>query len=106
MCFAFLLRVPPIPAFPESMHGQIVLDFVLFHADTGPHAEAALAPFRNLGEPLLDMVGPMPYIDLQQTFDAGMARGFRWYSRAQYFDRLSDQAIRALLDNLQPFPGA
>lgn len=105
MCFPFFLRIPPLPDFPEALHGQVVLDFVLFHRDTGEEAEAALAPFRSLGEPLLDLVGPTRYVDLQQTFDAGMGSGFRWYSRAHYLDALTDDAIRALLDNLQPFPG-
>lgn len=106
MCFPFLLRIPPVEVFPESLHGEVVLDFVVCHAGALEEGEAALAPFRTLGEPLLDAVGPVHYADLQQTFDAGMGSGFRWYSRAHYFDELTDGAIDALLDHLQPFPGA
>jgi len=105
MCFPFFLRIPPLPDFPEAMHGQVVLDFVLFHPETGPAAEEALEPFRARGEPLLELVGPTRYVDLQQTFDAGMAAGFRWYSRSHHFDDLTDEAIDALVDALDPFPG-
>lgn len=106
MCFPFFLRIPPIEAFPEAMHGQVVLDFVLFHPDPGSAGAEALAPFRELGDPLLDVVGPTRYVDLQQTFDAGMGAGFRWYSRSHHFDVLTDEAIDALVGGLDPFPGA
>ena len=105
MCFPFFLRIPPIPDFPEAMHGQLVLDFVLFHPESGEEAEAALAPFREQGEPLLELVGPTRYVDLQQGFDAGMGSGFRWYSRSHHFDDLTDAAIEDLVDALDPFPG-
>lgn len=104
-CFPFFLRIPPIPDFPEAMHGEVVLDFVLFHPETGAAADEALAPFREQGDPLLDMVGPTRYVDLQQTFDGGMAPGFRWYSRSHHFGELSDDAIDALVSGLDPFPG-
>lgn len=105
-CFPFLLRIPPVAPFPEARHGQLALDFVLAYAGPVADGEAALAPFRELGDPILDAVGPQPYLTLQQSFDAGLAKGNRWYSRAHYFDALSNEAIDTLLGHLEPFPGA
>lgn len=106
MGFAFFLRIPPLPDFPEWMHGQVVLDFVLFHPDPGERGEAALAPFRRLGGALLDTVGPTTYVELQQGFDAGMAPGSRWYSRSHHFATLSDEAIDTLVTGVADLPGA
>jgi FAD/FMN-containing dehydrogenase len=52
------------------------------------------------------MVGPQPYLQLQQSFDAGTAaKGNRWYSRSHFLPELSDPVIDAIADGLEPFPG-
>jgi FAD/FMN-containing dehydrogenase len=106
MCYPFFIRVPPMEPFPEAYHGQVVLDIVV--AWLGPMEEGAaqVAPFRELGDPFLDLVAPQPYTTLQQAFDAGMGKGNRWYSRSQQLDDLTDAAIDTLVGGLDPFPGA
>jgi FAD/FMN-containing dehydrogenase len=103
--FAFFLRIPPIPAFPAELHGALVLDLVLCYVGPIVDGEAALAPLRNLGPVIADTVGPVPYLGLQQAFDAGVAPGNRWYTRGQYLNGLTDGAIDTLVGGLEPFPG-
>jgi FAD/FMN-containing dehydrogenase len=105
MCFPFFLRIPPLELFPEEVHGKLVLDFVLFYAGSVEEGENALAPFRELGDPIMDAVFPQPYLTLQQSFDAGMAKGNRWFSRSHHLDALTDEAIDDLIGHLDPFPG-
>lgn len=105
MCYPFFIRIPPIELFPELFHGQVALDFVIAYAGPVEEAEEHVAPFRELGDPFLDLVMPQPYLTLQQAFDAGMVAGNRWYSRAQQLDELTDDAIDALVAALDPFPG-
>lgn len=90
-CFPFTFRVPPIDDFPAEFHGQPVLDFVVFHAD--PTALDAVAPLRELGTPILDAVGPIEYTALQQSFDANLPAGQRYYSGAQDLAEFSEDAI-------------
>jgi len=106
MCYPFFIRVPPIELFPELFHGKVALDFVVAYAGAVDEAEEHLEPFRELGDPFLDLVTPQSYLQLQQSFDAGMVAGNRWYSRAQQLDELTDGAIDTLVDALDPFPGA
>ena len=54
----------------------------------------------------MDTVGTVPYSALQQAFDAGMAKGNRWYSRFLQLEEMTDAFIDGLLDKLEPFPGA
>jgi len=105
MGYFFCFRIPPIPAFPENLHGELVVDFVLCYCGDIADGETALAPFRSLGDPIVDTVAPMSYLALQQSFDAGMGSGNRWYTRGHKFDALSDDAIDAFASKLEPFPG-
>jgi FAD/FMN-containing dehydrogenase len=105
VCFPFVYRVPPLDVFPAECHGEIVLALVM--AFMGPLAdgERHLAPLRALAAPILDGVAPHTYVGLQQSFDAGMGNGNRWYSRAHFLDTLSDEAIDILVDRVDPLPG-
>lgn len=104
-CYPFFIRVPPAPAFPEAYHGEIALALVPAHSGPLDDAEDALRPLRDLGEPIFDGVAPQPYAALQRTFDDGVPRGQRWYSRAHYLDGLTDDAIDAMVESVEPFPG-
>ncbi|MDX1493445.1 MAG: FAD-binding oxidoreductase [Longimicrobiales bacterium] len=106
MCYPFFIRIPPLDVFPELFHGKVALDFVLAYLGPVEEADEHLAPFRELRDPFLDLTMPQSYLALQQSFDAGMASGNRWYSRALQFDELSDAAIDTLVQGLDPFPGA
>lgn len=103
-CYPFSFKVPPIEAFPERTHGSPVLDFVLYHED----ADAAefVRPLRELGEPILDVVGPSRYVDLQQTFDLNLPKGHRYHSKAHDLDSLSDGAIDTMVEFVPSMVGA
>ncbi len=96
-CYPFVLRVPPVEPFPERFHGEPALDFVLCHPD--PTQVGSVEPLRALGDPILDLVGPMPYTALQQSFDPGLPKGERYYSKAHSLAELSDAAIDTLLEH-------
>lgn len=104
-CYAFVIPLPPLEVFPEELHGQPALDLVAAYSGDVAAGEAALEPLRSFGEPVLDGVAPQPYTELQQAFDAGVPKGERWHSRAQYLDELTDEAIDAFLDAVDPFEG-
>ena len=62
-------------------------------------AESVLAPLRACGTPLADMIGPMPYLQLQQLFDAAAPHGISRYWKSGYFPELSDELIEALVSH-------
>jgi len=55
--------------------------------------ERALAPLREIGTPLADFSGSMPYVELQQLFDEDYPDGMRYYWKSLYLDGLSESAI-------------
>jgi FAD/FMN-containing dehydrogenase len=104
-CYAFFYRAPPIDAFPAALHGEVVAALVVAWTGEPERAAAALAPLRAAGEPELDTVTAIPYLELQRSFDAGMPKGLRWCSRAVYLDSLSDAAIAVLVEGATSLPG-
>lgn len=103
-CYPFCFRVPPIDVFPEETHGEPVLDFVLCHQD--PDAVDFVRPLRELGDPILDVVAPSPYVDVQTAFDANLPKGQRYLSKAHDLDGLSDGAIDTMVEFVPRMVGA
>jgi FAD/FMN-containing dehydrogenase len=103
-CYPFMFRIPPIDAFPAKFHGQPALDFVLCHVDA--RAVDAVQPLRELGDTILDLVGPLAYTAVQQGFDANLPKGQRYYSRAHLLDMLSDAAIHTITEHVTAMEGA
>jgi FAD/FMN-containing dehydrogenase len=95
-CYPFCFKVPPIDVFPEETHGQPVLDFVVYHEDPG--AGEFVESLRSLGEPILDLVGPAPYTQVQTGFDANLPKGHRYISKAHDLEGLTDGAIDTMVE--------
>jgi hypothetical protein len=102
-CYPFCFRVPPIDMFPEETHGQPVLDFVLYHED--PDAIEFVAPLRELGEPILEVVGASQYVDAQTGFDANLPKGQRYLSKAHDLVGLSDGVIDTMVEYVPKMVG-
>lgn len=97
LCAPFLLRVPPVEPFPQRCHGDVALVLVLCHLDAT--ATGAVQPLRAPGGAVLEMVGPVPYTAVQQSFDASSPRGQRYYSTAQRIPELTDAAIDTMVEH-------
>lgn len=72
----------------------------------GPHAagEAVLRPLRDMGTPVADMVGPMPYRTVQTLFDAAFPSGRRNYWKSGFLRNLDDAAIAILIEHFRNAP--
>jgi FAD/FMN-containing dehydrogenase len=92
-----LTTAPPAPFLPEEIHGKPVVA-VLFNW-SGPieQGERHAAPLRALGGVVADLVGPMPYVALQQLLDPLFAKGARNRFKAGYFREIPDAAIAELV---------
>ena len=58
---ANVMPAPPMPGVPEEHVGEIVTFAIMCWAGEVEAGERALAPFRALGTPILDVVKPIPY---------------------------------------------
>jgi FAD/FMN-containing dehydrogenase len=67
---ANVMSCPPMPFVPEAHHGKLVVMGMMAYAGPADAAEKAMAPFRALATPIVDMVRPMPYPEIFPPEDA------------------------------------
>jgi FAD/FMN-containing dehydrogenase len=86
------LTAPPEPFVPEEARGKPVVALVVTYNGSAEDGEQILKPLHDLG-PVVDLVGPMPYVAVQQLIAAGNQPGRRHYWKADLLDDLPDEAI-------------
>lgn len=59
-----VMPCPPVPFVPAEHHGRLAVMALVCWSGAAEDADAALAPFRSLAEPLADLVRPVPYPEL------------------------------------------
>ena len=96
--FVNLATAPAAPFMPEVWHNRKVAVIVGCWAGDPADAEAVVRPLRALGTPITDLLGPMPYLDLQQLVDPAWEAGAANYFTSAFLDRLPDEAIETLAD--------
>jgi FAD/FMN-containing dehydrogenase len=93
---ANLLTAPPAPFLPEEWHGKKLIGLIGCYAGDPDDGAEAMQPLRDLGDPVADLVGPMPYAQMQGLIDALYPRGTNAYMKAGYLSGLDDHAIGAV----------
>lgn len=90
--FAYL-TVPPVPLFPEELHGRKVCGSVWCY--TGPVEKAynAFKPVRDVAESILYGIQELPYPVLQSVHDELYPTGMQWYKKADFVKEIGDEAI-------------
>ncbi|HSR93539.1 MAG TPA: FAD-binding oxidoreductase, partial [Solirubrobacterales bacterium] len=88
-----LLTAPPAPFLPEEWHGRKLVGLIGCYSGDTEEGAKAMQPLRDLGDPVADLVGPMPYVQMQGLIDALYPRGTRAYMKAGYLRELDDHAI-------------
>ncbi len=91
--FFALLTVPPGEPFPEHLHLKKMCGIIWCYTGPLKEAEEFFKAIRGYKTPALDMVGPIPLPSLQSMFDALYAPGLQWYWKADFVNKLSDEAI-------------
>ena len=84
--------------------GAPVLAFMPMFAGNAEAGAAAVAPYRALGEPIADMVGPISYVALQQTLDDGFPPGPHVYWRSHFLTGLPDEAFDVIVAGANAAP--
>ena len=66
---ANIMPCPPMPFVPEEHHGKLVNMALMTYAGDTEAGERALAPFRALATPIVDMLKTQPYPDMYPPED-------------------------------------
>ena len=94
-----LRKAPPAPFLPAELHRRPVCMVSMSFLGEPAAAELALAPMRTFGKPLLDLVGPRPYLGLQASLDAMTPTGWHYYWKSLNLGPLEDTAIDTMIEH-------
>jgi FAD/FMN-containing dehydrogenase len=103
-CWVVLRKAPPLPFLPPEVHGTEVLILALCHSGDLAAGERAAAPFKAIGKPIADVVGPHPFTGWQAAFDPLLTPGERNYWKSHDFVELADGAIDVILNAIKGLP--
>lgn len=98
------LTAPPEPFIPAELHGTPMVAVACCHIGEHDDAEKAVEPLREFGQPVADVIGPIPYVALQSMFDGSAPRGLNTYWKTAYLDDLSDPGIDQLVVQTAELP--
>ncbi len=97
---ALFWTIPAAPDIPEEHHGKRALLLAGVHCGSLEEGERVIQPLRELGTPMVDMSGPIPYTAAQAAFDPFFPKGERqYYFKSSYLKNLDGDTIDALLPN-------
>jgi FAD/FMN-containing dehydrogenase/pimeloyl-ACP methyl ester carboxylesterase len=99
-----LFRAPPAPFVPEAWHGERVCAMAVCYSGDLDEADEVLASIRALGDPIVDLLAPMPYGQLQSALDDTEPKGRHYYWRTEYLPELSDELLDTCRELAQECP--
>jgi FAD/FMN-containing dehydrogenase len=95
---ANVMPAPPMPFVPDEHHGKPVVIAKLVHAGPTATAERAIAPFRGLATPVVDLVRPISYPEmfpLEARVDRPLAT-----PRTMFVDAVNLAEAQTIVDHL------
>jgi len=95
--FAGLLHAP-------DGSGAKLVGLVACHCGDLASAESDLRRVKSFGSPVMDVIGPMTYCQVNSMLDGGYPRGALNYWRSSFLETLSDEAIDVMIDAFEECP--
>jgi FAD/FMN-containing dehydrogenase len=92
---------PILTALPS---GARVLILDVCCSDGLESSDNILAPYRKLGRPIKDSVGPVSYVQLQTQDDERARIGGRYYTKSGFVSQLGNDLIDAMLEMIKGAP--
>jgi FAD/FMN-containing dehydrogenase len=93
-----LMAAPPAPFIPQEKQGVPCVAIMVCY--TGDLAEGAhvVAPLRQLGTPIADLISPMPYPAMFALTEKATIRGLQHSVRSLFLRAFSDEVIHAIVE--------
>ena len=84
--------------------GHKIVAIAAQHSGSLEAGEAFVKPIKAFGPPVMDAMGPMPYVASNMMLDDAFQKGARNYWKSHLLPELTDQAIDALIEQFHTMP--
>ncbi|WP_406130291.1 FAD-binding oxidoreductase [Streptomyces sp. NBC_00989] len=99
-CSVALLNFPPVPEIPEPLRGRFLAHVRVTHLGSDEDAEKLIAPFRAIGEGVIDTIGRHPY-GAFALVHTDPADPFPYEEQGALLAELPAQAVESLVESAQ-----
>ena len=93
-----LTTAPPAPFLPVEWHFKKVAAIAVCWAGDPAEGADVVKPLRTLGTVVADLIGPLPYVELQQLLDGLWSPGSANYFTSAFIESLPDDAVATFAD--------
>jgi FAD/FMN-containing dehydrogenase len=90
---------PPLPEIPADLHWRRVVMVGTCYAGPIEGGQQVLRPLRAWRAPLLDLVGPTPYVAFQSVLDSTVVHGWNYYWKSTHLPELGDDLIDVIAEH-------
>jgi FAD/FMN-containing dehydrogenase len=90
---------PPLADIPVDLHWRPVVMVGICYSGAIEDGEQVLRPLRAFRAPLLDLVGPAPYVAFQSALDSTVAHGWHYYWKSTHLPELRDDLIDVITEH-------
>ena len=90
---------PPLSVIPEELHWRPVVLVGICYNGPIEDGERRLRPLRTFRTPLLDLVGPAPYVGFQSALDSTVVHGWNYYWKSTHLPELRDDLIDVIAEH-------
>ena len=97
------MLVAALQTAPDGSNARLV-GIVGSHCGPLEQGEAAFRSLKTFGSPVMNAIGPIPYVTLNTMLDPAFPKGALNYWKAQFVTDLSDDAIRTLIEGFEACP--
>jgi FAD/FMN-containing dehydrogenase len=101
---AIITHAPPLPFLDQAWHGRPVVILAACWCGEIAEGDRALAPLRQFGQPLADVIHPFAYAQWQTMQDPLAPAGRHHYWKSLSFKSLPDNVIDQLADAAYHLP--
>lgn len=96
-----VMNAPPAPFIPAERVGELSVLVALCYVGGHAEGERVIAPLRNLGEPIAELIGPMPYPGMFALTEDLAKPGKRLAVRSAYLNEVTDETAEAIVRHMR-----
>ncbi|MBT3140647.1 FAD-linked oxidase [Phaeobacter gallaeciensis] len=97
-------KAPPLPFLPPEWHGRDVLIFAACLCEETEEGRKSLTELQALGEPIVDVMGPNPFVGWEAAFDPLLTPGARNYWKSHDLISLPVNATDLIIEAVRNTP--
>ena len=98
------ITCPPAPFFPQALHGKSVVGVAVCYDGPVEEGRKIVKPLEEFAPPAVNLIGPMPYLELQTMFDPMNQPGSLNYWKSHYSASLEEKAIDTIIAQFAKVP--